>query len=283
MYRPRWNGAITPLSRIGAFYPETYVAESLMSTLTTLGLTTGLKLCLDAGEGDSYDGSSQSWLDLSGNGCDFFRGTTSGAQASDPTFNGVADTLSSAEFFSHDGGDFFRYDTTNEAWMNNLHKAAIKATLLAVVKPSALFKRIFGTRGAATNTGFFYSVTPGTGQQSIFVRNAGVNVLSSTFTASPNPSAADAWGVFAVSIQEGVASSSFFFSNGVASTPATLTYTLPASGDASFTAEIGTEGNAVFPFETGTSIAMFAAWEGTALTAWQLEQIYNKVRRRFAI
>jgi hypothetical protein len=48
-----------------------------------LGLVTNCKLVLDAGEASSYT-SGQSWLDLSGNGYDFFLGSTSGAAANDP-------------------------------------------------------------------------------------------------------------------------------------------------------------------------------------------------------
>ena len=84
-------------------------------------LTSGLQLCLDAGSASSYDGSSQKWLDLSGNGQDFFRGADGSATTDDPTFNGSAGGLSSSEYFSLDGGDFFRYDAANTAAMNGVH------------------------------------------------------------------------------------------------------------------------------------------------------------------
>ena len=41
---------------------------SLIDILTALGLTTNLKLCLDAGDSVSYDGTSQDWVDRSGAG-----------------------------------------------------------------------------------------------------------------------------------------------------------------------------------------------------------------------
>src|SRR5688572_16443964 len=48
--------------------------NNLYQEIQGLGLTTGLQFSLDAGSADSYT-SGQSWLDLSGNGQDFFRGT----------------------------------------------------------------------------------------------------------------------------------------------------------------------------------------------------------------
>ena len=47
-----------------------------ITMLRRLGLTNGLKLCLDAGDANSYT-SGEPWLDTSGNGYDFNRGTTS--------------------------------------------------------------------------------------------------------------------------------------------------------------------------------------------------------------
>src|SRR5688572_10725967 len=109
-----------------AFGPAVHMGGAINDTLLTilngLGLTANLKLCLDAGDNLSAPAAATSWLDRSGNGYDFFRGTTSGADATDPTFNGTPGELSAAEYWSFDGGDFFRYDTTNETWMQNLHK-----------------------------------------------------------------------------------------------------------------------------------------------------------------
>lgn len=73
---------------------------SLINTLSNLGLLTNLKLCLDAGDLNSYDGSSQTWKDLSGNGTDFYRGATSGSEASDPTFNPVGNGGTYQDYFS---------------------------------------------------------------------------------------------------------------------------------------------------------------------------------------
>jgi len=95
---------------------------TLIDAITTAGLTSGLQLALDAGDTNSYSGSGQSWLDTSGNGYDFFRGITGGANSDDPTFNGTSGGISINEYWSFDGDDFFIYDSANETWMNNLHK-----------------------------------------------------------------------------------------------------------------------------------------------------------------
>jgi len=102
---------------------------SLINTLKNLGLTTNLRVCLDAGDLNSYDGTSQTWKDLSGGGYDFFRGTSSSSDSSDPTFNGTAGRLSSGEYLSYDGGDYFTLAQTNPAWVNTFHKAGAKFTI----------------------------------------------------------------------------------------------------------------------------------------------------------
>ena len=60
----------------------------LIDYIGELSLNSNLVLCLDAGDANSYT-SGQKWLDRSGNGYDFFLGTTDSVQASDPTFNGT--------------------------------------------------------------------------------------------------------------------------------------------------------------------------------------------------
>ena len=57
--------------------------RTMKETLTLLGLTTNLKLCLDAGDLASVaSGSQTKWLYVSGGGYDFFRGTDGTSQAS---------------------------------------------------------------------------------------------------------------------------------------------------------------------------------------------------------
>ena len=93
----------------------------LISILRSLNLTSGLLFCLDAGDSDSYSGTGQTWNDVSGSANHFNRGTTSGSDSTDPTFNGSAGALSESEYFSSDGGDFFRLasGTFDDGWSQN--------------------------------------------------------------------------------------------------------------------------------------------------------------------
>ena len=111
-----------------AFRPN----KSFRSIIDDLGLSTGLQLCLDAGDLASYPGSGQKWLDQAQR-YDFFLGATSGAAADDPTFNGVAGDLKDSTYWALDGTQFFRYDTTNETWMQNLHKNGATYTFVGWV------------------------------------------------------------------------------------------------------------------------------------------------------
>jgi hypothetical protein len=136
--------------------------RSLYSTIVKLGLSSNLQLCLDAGDAESYDGTSQKWLDRSGGGYDFFRGTDGTSQASDPTFNGTAGNVSSSEYFSGDGADYFSYDSTIETWMQNLGKTGNSVTVFAhVYVPSNNRVTIFGTASDTASHGavFNYSET----------------------------------------------------------------------------------------------------------------------------
>ena len=62
-------------------------------------------MLLDAGDLASY-ATGQVWADVSGAANNYNRGITSGAEASDPTFAGIAGDLSNREYFSFDGGDY---------------------------------------------------------------------------------------------------------------------------------------------------------------------------------
>lgn len=260
---------------------EPYVAASLLSTLTTLGLTTNLKLCLDAGEGDSYT-SGQKWLDLSGNGYDFFRGADVTETTDDPTFNGVADALSSAEYWSFDAGDYFRYDTTNETWMNNLHKDNALFTLIAWTYPAgATTNSLFGTsNNGASNIGIDWIVGTNNGAGICNVSN-GSGTFAKQLAAGGAGFTDGAWQFAAISVDE--AGTYFWKRNAAATSAASAAYTSPSASAATYTAEIAAVGNGGIKATNTSRMAMFAAWEGVALTSWQLEQIYNKTRRRFGV
>lgn len=258
--------------------------QTLYQIINGLGLTTNLKVCLDAGDNASYNSSVQTdkWLDTSGTGEDFFRGTGTGSDAADPTFNGTAGGLSSGEYWSFDGGDYFTYDTTNPAWMNTLHKDGAKVTVLCVFYSvsHATVYRLFATRK-----------TSGAGSQGIVFAK---NVTSGTFlvnsfnatTASATSSTAvfnnSAWNVGGVSVDENGTNRVLFNVNGTAETNTTYSYTSPSTSDTTSPARIGafTDGNT--PIPSGGRIACLAIWD-TNLTATNLADLYNGIKGRFGL
>lgn len=258
--------------------------QTLMAAITAAGLTSNLQLCLDAGDAASYT-SGQSWLDRSGNGFDFFRGTTSGSDATDPTFNGAAGQLGS--YWSSDGGDFFTYDTTLEAWMQNLHKDNAAFTLLVFFrKTSALstFYFLGDAHDGGTDIGInFYEDLLFGPTLDVYDGAATPTVLSVT---GDTGLAANQWHMAAVSLNEATgAGGGFLYTDGSynqvsASDTFTSTYTSPTSSAASRTLNIGAQGGGSNPMPNNDRIACFAAWSA-ALTKANLDAIWARMRVRF--
>lgn len=260
-----------------------YPGFSLQQTLEALRLTTGLQLCLDAGDAASYDPAVQTtnWLDTSGNGYDFFRGVDGSATATDPTFNGNAGGKSSAEYWSFDGGDNFRYDTTNEAWMDALHKDSAAFTLAAWVYPgSAASQSLFGTSGSsASSIGIAWFANASNGNGNLTIAN-GTGTFARSLTQNVGV-VASAWQFLAVSVDEG-ASVGFHFRNGTKGADASVSYTTPSASAATRTAEIAATGNGTGPMTNTSRMAMLSGWS-RALSAAELTAIFNATRGRFAV
>lgn len=253
----------------------------LVDVLAALDLTANLKLVLDATDVASYSGSGQSWLDRSGNGYDFFRGATSSATTDDPTFNGTAGSPSA--YWSFDGGDFFRYDSANETWMNNLHKAGLKCTVLAWYYPTGtgVNNLVCGTLGSASgvlNPGFWFGSD---GSDLVSYRCGGVastaNDITSSLTVTKN-----AWNFIGASVQSGVASGTKMYRNSSNQT-FSFTLTTPSSSPGLYTMDIGSRGNGNSMMPNGSRIAMVAAWEGVALTQEEIDSIFQATRGGFGI
>lgn len=112
-------------------FPETSGPLKLSAILTGLGLSA--LLALDPADDVSYDGSSQTFVDVSGNGNDFYRGVTSAVQATDPTFVGVAGSVDEDTYFSFDGGDFFREVSSAMSFAESWHSENAEWTFVAMV------------------------------------------------------------------------------------------------------------------------------------------------------
>lgn len=251
--------------------------STLLGIIQELGLTTNLLLCLDAADSASYSGSGQVWLDRSGNGYDFNRGTTSGAEASDPTFNGVAGGLSHNEYWSYDGADLHSYDTTVEAWMNALHQdnAEFTCLILTFIPTGASSNWILGTQGNAPNDGIGLfadeAVSPPDATITLQVRN-GAPTFQTSIAAISNR-----WNLYIAAIDEGVANGSTIHCNGTGAADFTTTYTTPSVNPAQ-PMKIGAVNGVSFA-NNGARIAMVAFWS-TRQTNTALTNLYNRIKAR---
>jgi hypothetical protein len=266
---------------LGAANADAGGNQSLFQIINGLGLTTNLKLCLDAGDSASYDPALQTvrWLDTSGLGYDFFRGATGSSEATDPTFNGSAGGLSSNEYWAFDGGDYFTYDTTNETWMNNLHKDSASYTLFFIFDyvTSATGQAFFSTRG--TNQGINFRNSPSDNVAvDVFNDSSATNLTyTSTFTTTSG------WNIAAVTINESAGTGVMMLNGSTETFTSTYTGTISTS-NVSNTVKIATRATAAaLTAVNGSKIACFAAWEGVALTSTNLTDIYNGIKGRFGL
>lgn len=255
--------------------------NNFFSAIWALGQYHDLKLCLDAGVMSSYDGSAQSWLDVSGNGYDFFRGASGASAGDDPTFNGVVGGLSGLEFFSFDGGDYFTYHSANEAWMDNLHKASAKFTLLFIHYVPSL-------GGFRWLVGDYQNDLAKVGMQIVLVTTDKVRISVSNgsggaavLTNDSSFSLAVGWHMTAISI-DAAAGYGFSFDN-VAYSPFTATYSSPSAGSAAHTLQLGAAGNNAAPLPSASRLAAVAAWEGRALNLAEVTRLYQGIRQRFSL
>jgi hypothetical protein len=273
--------------------PPYVVPTTMIDVIKHLGLTSGLKLCLDAGDANSYSGSGQVWSDLSGGGYHFNRGADSSAGSDDPTFNGVAGRQSASEYWSFDGGDEFRLAQSNPTWIENLHKNNAKYTFAAwvYVKGGVETQTIFATADSTADVGCFIPIVRLDGQYffELVVNNANANGSNTTAfhpfsgigNGSENPLSLDAWNFISLSYDEpsGVL---IFWVNNTTREVTGSPYVNPSSAAATFVARMGmdTASPSLDPVVSGTRFNSVAMWD-TALTAAQLSSLYNATKAKF--
>lgn len=273
--------AVTQLAGSGAGWALLGRQMNMFNVLQRLGLADGLRLALDAGDAASLPASSTKWLDLSGNGYDFFRGTSTSAESSDPTINGTAGGLSANEYLSFDGGDYLTYDTTNETWMNNLHKASGKWTLAAWLRFGGTNGGLFGTnRDSSSVVGISGGITVG-GKLYVAVNNgSGTQVFQRVSSAALTTGA----NIFvAISVDITAPSVSFALNNFVVEDYSQTLGATPSSSNAGNTLQIGARGNNTVPLPNTSRLFSLNWWEGTTLTTSQLQVLYTATRGRFGV
>ncbi len=252
--------------------------------LTELSLTASLKLCLDAGDANSYT-SGQKWLDLAGLGYDFMLGseTSSSSTGDEPTFNGTTGGLTASEYWSFDGGDFFRYDSVNEAWMNAIHQnlSTFSTSFLYYHTSSTPLIYVAGTATSGSDIGFVISMNVTTANSVSFVvmkgsGGADVNLIS---TGDLN---VGAWNIVTISYDEPAGGTASFININGTVTNFDGSMTSPSSANATYTMEIGARGNAADPFTNNTRLGLISMWSA-ALSEANAESIRTNIAPRFGL
>lgn len=243
------------------------------------GQTANLHWCLDAGDAASYDGSSQTLTDVSGSGINFYRGTTSGADSTDPTFSGTSGNLSSNEYFSSDAGDFFTKASANSTAINNMHKNNAAWTVITAFYHDVTAENsLFGDNGSFnTGTGVqFQSRTTGAGANTlfrVFVDNVKIIEQGATILKTSN-----AWEICAISVDE--ASAFGLIRSLHAETTFSSTYSSTSTTDATYTMNIGARGNGYLPMTSTQRIAISMMWD-RSLNSGECGAVMNMLRPRF--
>jgi hypothetical protein len=246
-------------------------AQSLYDMIVARGYDTSLNVCLDAAVLAGYDGTSQTWTDLSGNGNHFYRGTTSGSDTTDPTFNGTAGAGTSAEYFSNDGVDLFQ-ETTAQTYAETWHANNAAATIVGIVWP-------FGS-GANNSVDIFSSKTTGATSEGVKLRaedtNSALRLYISNGTTNQVNAVANstvtlnAWNMVGCTIDE-AATTYKVYGNGTL-TALSTSATLSGSGAHSVANQLFVGSNA----NTSRFAAFFAA--SRVWTETELDNLYADIK-----
>lgn len=250
---------------------------SLISALSGLGLTSGLQVCVDAGDFESYIGSGDSLLDRSGNNFYF---VLSGLTGGNPTFSGPSG-YPAAYFGFSSSQEFFDYNTTNEAVFNTIHQNGASFSLLAMVYPvSGNPDAICGDRGA-TGPGFDWKLA---GDKAVFtVLVTGTAIFEQTGDAAVS---ANVWHLMGVSVSEAVGSGFFYLDGNYnqvgGSDTFNATYSGPSSSGAFNRLGIASNGGGQANVDVGWRQSCFALWN-RPLTKANFDSIWNLMRSRFGL
>jgi len=254
--------------------------------LTDLSLTTNLELCLDAGDPASYT-SGQKWLDTSGNGYDFMLGSETGSPSTgdEPTFNGSVGGKSASEYWGFDGGDFFRYDSANEAWSEPFHKNGGLGTLVGMMyypsSPSGTIK-IMGDALNSNNDAGFNVSTEAADDYMRYVVLLGTGGPNGLYAPSTTALDRGAWNFWGLSFKEdGGASGSFWNVNGTVDT-FNGNITTPSAAAAGAILEIGAAGEGSEPLSNGSRLGVIAGFS-TNLSQANVELIRTNIVGRYGL
>lgn len=255
--------------------------NSLISILTTLGLTSGLKAALDAGDASSWPGSGQTWLDTSGTGSNFYLGTSSGTDSADPTFNGTVGGLSSSEYWSFDGADYFTVVGGNPAWVNTMHKKSAKVAWASWVRPASVnLQTIFANLNNNLGAGIgFAAYLRAEGTFRVRVRGNSATAKEITTSATYT---ANNWLFVSGRIDESESSNGASVGLNDTFEDFSSTYATPSTSDAAIPLTIGSCGTNE-PIENNGRMAQQAFWTETIPSKADLLSLFNATKGRFGL
>ncbi len=249
---------------------------SLLNAIATAGLPTGLVCCIDAGDSLSYPGSGQLVFDRSPTGATYTFGGTSGAEASDPVFNGTPGGLSEAEFFALSGGQFL-LGTASQAWATQLLTAGNPFSMLAIGRfvASAGTQQIWGTGPSAGGLdGGAGTILNSSERVQTFYRGSGGS--SASFSVIGPIAPVNAVAVISAAAQPNVgallgANTTFVSGSQAAFTGGTITavpQVIIGAGDTTPSQ----------PLVSGSRLHAIAIWSPRVLTQAEITALYNIVR-----
>lgn len=235
---------------------------------------------LDAADSACYSGSGQSFLDRSTNASTFNLGATSGAEASDPTFNGTAGVRSSAQYFSTDGADWFTV-AANTTFLNGLHKSGSKFTSVAWV-----------WNGASADTDSLLGCNGGTSAQhghSVFFVTNKYRILftkgdsvTNYFADTATSALTGQWAFVAYSFDQTSASNNVLFNQNGTQETLSINVAAPSATDASSAFQILAVGGGTIPAGNASRLAAFAMLNRN-LSHAEISVLFNATRGRFGI
>jgi putative flippase GtrA len=254
--------------------------KSVIQRITDLGLTAGLKLCLESAALASWPGSGTSWRDESGGGYDFFLGTDAIATANDPSPPALTNSLlrTGGGSWYFDGDAYFTYDAVNEPWMNAIHQNnALFTAVFSVFVPalgSGLVYYLMGDSGAAAQIGFQIYIN---NNQFTFLTTNGSSVNYFVAATGATLLTAAGWHTVGISVNEAAGTGTIVV-DGVSQPFTAAQYTTPSAAAASWKLQVGAIGNGGGALRSGSYLHAAVVWQGVALTPAQLVSIVSGIQ-----
>ena len=282
----RYNSGFTPP-------PRALPSAGIPTFSSTTFVTSGLVCYLDTGDGASWNSNENIWRNLvtspadasSRSAYDFYLGSSSSSESSDPTFSGVPGGRSANEYFSFDGGDYLTLAGANTAFVNSLHKSGAEFTIVLVMRLGAYGS--WGLFGSTAPSGGNYTgiicENNNTTNGSIFfqVYNSGAGVLSGGAASTSSVKLTKGIYSFVAITFKDSTSSLGIYVNGSQET-FSKQYSSPATTSAVNTLQLMAFGGNGVPATSGSRLAIFQLYN-RALTKTELDQSFAAIRSRFGI